>query len=278
MGDYRPLISDKMEGFFMNHEAPKFSISEFSKQARITVRTLRFYEELGLLVPTERNESGHRLYGLNELAKLQQIQSLKFLGYPLQEIKDFIKDEMDGAAQLEKSLPLQHKLLTEKRDELNQAIEAVERVQNLLKAGKSINWTVLSSLLFQMEHEEDLKEWAKEYLPESVAKEYFSLPKEYQQLLDVEMLDWLAKLEKLMQDNVPANSPEAFELLMGLTELATRHVEDKEAFAMELEKAQELMDQETMDFQFPTMLTSEQESYLMKIGEEMEALYKENEE
>ncbi|MCG5104096.1 MerR family transcriptional regulator [Oceanobacillus alkalisoli] len=262
----------------MNQETPKFSIREFSKRARITVRTLRFYEELGLLVPTERNESGHRLYGLNELAKLQQIQSMKFLGYPLQEIKEFIKDEIEVAAQLEKSLPWQHKLLTEKRDELNRSIEAVERVQNLLKEGIAVNWTVLSSLLFQIEHEEDLKEWAKEYLPEKVAEKYFSLPKEYQQKLDVEMLDWLAKLEKLMQDSVPANSPEAFELLMELTELATRHVEDKEAFAIELEKAQELMDQEIMDFQFPTMLTPEQESYLMKIGEEMEALYKDSEE
>lgn len=61
----------------MKNQGPAFTISEFGKRARITVRTLRFYEELGLLVPAQQNSSGHRLYGLAELAKLQQIQSLK---------------------------------------------------------------------------------------------------------------------------------------------------------------------------------------------------------
>lgn len=248
----------------MDNEAPRFTISEFSKRARITVRTLRFYEELGLLVPTEQNSSGYRLYGLKELAKLQQIQSLKFIGYSLQEIKDLIDDEADAATQLKKSLPWQHKLLTEKRNELNRAIEAVEKVQHLLEKEKSITWKILSSLLFQMEHERDLKEWAKEY---------FSLSKEYQQQLDIEMLDWLAKLKKLMQEDVSPSSPEAFEVLTELTEMATRHMEDTEAFAEEVEKAQKRMEQETVDFQFPTMLTPEQDAYLIKIGEVMKELY-----
>lgn len=257
----------------MDNEAPLFTINEFSKRARITVRTLRFYEELGLLVPTEQNSSGYRLYGLKELAKLQQIQSLKFIGYSLQEIKDLIDDEADAATQLKKSLPWQHKLLTEKRNELNRAIEAVEKVQHLLEKEKSITWKILSSLLFQMEHERDLKEWAKAYFSEDIANQYFSLSKEYQQQLDIEMLDWLAKLKKLMQEDVSPSSPEAFEVLTELTEMATRHMEDTEAFAEELEKAQKRMEQETADFQFPTMLTPEQDAYLIKIGEVMRELY-----
>lgn len=262
----------------MDNSAPMFTISEFGKRARISVRTLRFYEELGLLVPTERNSSGHRLYGLKELAKLQQIQSLKFLGYSLQEIKSLIEDNADAAVQLKKSLPWQHKLLIEKRDELNRAIDAVERVQSLLKGEKPITWTVLSSLLFQMEHEQDLKEWAKEFLPDDIAEQYFTLPKAYQNQLDVEMLDWLAKLKKVMQEGVAPSSPKAFEVLIELTEMATRHIEDTEVFAEELEKAQELMEKETMDFQFPNFLTPEEEVYLTEIGEAMEALYKEGKE
>lgn len=262
----------------MNQPTPKFSISEFSKQARITVRTLRFYEELGLLIPTEHNNAGHRLYGLTELAKLQQIQSLKFLGYPLQEIKAMIDNEADIVIQLEKSLPLQHKLLTEKRNELSRGIEAVERVQNLLEEGKPIHLAMLSSLLFQIEHEEDLKEWAKEYLPDATAELYFSLPKEQQVKLDLEMLDWISRLTKLMQDNTPADSQEAFGLLIELTEMATRHILNIDEFAEDLEKAQEIMKQDTMDFQFPSMLTPEQEAYIMKIGEEMEALYQDDHE
>jgi len=262
----------------MDNQEPVFTISEFGKRARITVRTLRFYEELGLLVATQKNKAGHRLYGLAELAKLQQIQSLKFIGYSLQEIANLIGEDTDALTQLENSLPLQHKLLTEKRNELNRAIEAIERVQFIMKDGKPVTWTILSSLLFQMEHEQDLKEWAKEYLSEPIANQFFSLPSELRQQMDIEMLDWLADLKKLMKEGVSAQSSEAFNLLVKLTEMATRHVDDKEKLAKELEKAQELMGSDVANFHFPSFLTPEEEAYLEEIGKSMEAMYNENEE
>lgn len=90
----------------MEDQEPAFTISEFGRRARITVRTLRFYEEIGLLIPAQQNSSGHRLYGLAELAKLQLIQSLKFLGYSLQEIKNLIGNDINAFAQLEKVITL----------------------------------------------------------------------------------------------------------------------------------------------------------------------------
>src|SRR5690625_4307161 len=85
----------------MDNKKPAFTISEFGKQARVSVRTLRYYEEIGLLVPMRKNSSGHRLYGLIELAKLQQIQSLKFLGYSLREIIDFMGSETSEFVRLD---------------------------------------------------------------------------------------------------------------------------------------------------------------------------------
>ncbi|WP_246516523.1 MerR family transcriptional regulator [Salicibibacter cibarius] len=108
----------------MENQDATFTIGEFGRRAGVTVRTLRFYEEFGLLIPTQQNTSGHRMYGLAELAKLQQIQSLKFIGYSLQEIKRLLEVNEDAFSQLKNSLPLQHQLLTEKRDELDRAIEA----------------------------------------------------------------------------------------------------------------------------------------------------------
>ncbi|RWR09296.1 MerR family transcriptional regulator [Siminovitchia fortis] len=261
----------------MESNEPMFTIGEFGRRARITVRTLRFYEELGLLVPSRKNSSGHRLYGLAELAKLQQIQSLKFLGYSLQEIKNLIGNDTNAFNQLEKSLPLQHKLLTKKRDELNRAIEAVEHVQRLMNEEKLVTWPVLSSLLFQIEHEEDQKEWVKEYFSDDeTANQFFSLSKKHRQQLDAEMLEWLASLKKLMKEGASPQSPEAFDILIKLTEMATRHVDDKEELAEQLEKAQELMESDVINFQFPTFLTPEEESFIEEIGKGMEALYNQN--
>ncbi|WP_240378010.1 MerR family transcriptional regulator [Bacillus piscicola] len=242
-----------------------FTISEFGKRARTTVRTLRFYEELGLLIPAKQNRSGHKLYGFEDLAKLQQIQSLKFLGYSLQEIKSLMDNKSDDFKQLEESLPWQHKLLTEKKNELNQAIEAVERVQFLLQEGKPITWTILGSLLFQMENEQDQIEWVKEYCSEEVAEQFSSLPKEQRLQMDIEMLDWLTELKKLIRDGASPQSSEALNLAVKLSEITMKHVENKEDAAKQIQKTQESMEGDTMDFKLPNIFTPEEENFLGEV-------------
>lgn len=249
----------------MENQEHVYTISEFGKNARTTVRTLRFYEELGLLTPVKHNKSGHKLYGFEDLAKLQQIQSLKFLGYSLQEIKSLMDNDSDVSKQLEKSLPWQHKLLTEKKNELNQAIEAIERVQFLLKEEKPITWTILGSLLFQMENEQDQIEWVKEYCSEEVAKQFSLIPKEQQQQMDIEMLDWLTELKELMSNGASPQSPEALNLAVKLSEITMKHVENKEESAKQIQEAQESMEADTMNFKLPTIFTAEEEIFLEEI-------------
>ena len=61
----------------MNETQPfLFTISQFGRKTGMTVRTLRFYEEIGVLIPTEYNKAGHRLYSMAALVRLQQIQAL----------------------------------------------------------------------------------------------------------------------------------------------------------------------------------------------------------
>jgi len=67
-------------------------IKEVAKQTKITVRTLRYYDQIGLLTASSKTEGGHRLYSEEELKKLQYIQFLKGMGYKLQDIKDMLSD------------------------------------------------------------------------------------------------------------------------------------------------------------------------------------------
>jgi DNA-binding transcriptional MerR regulator len=59
---------------------------EFARLAGVTVRALHHYDRIGLLKP-QRSSSGHRLYRLGDLERLEQIAALKFLDIPLREIK-----------------------------------------------------------------------------------------------------------------------------------------------------------------------------------------------
>src|SRR5687768_4532176 len=68
-----------------------FRIGEFSKLGRVTVKTLRWYDEVGLLVPDRVDEeTGYRYYAPTQLATLNRILALKELGFSLEQIGSYL--------------------------------------------------------------------------------------------------------------------------------------------------------------------------------------------
>ena len=65
-------------------------IGELAKRTGLTVRTLRYYDEIGLLSPPRRPGSTYRQYGDAEISRLQQIASLRQLGFSLDEIREIL--------------------------------------------------------------------------------------------------------------------------------------------------------------------------------------------
>ena len=63
-------------------------VGELAKRTGVSVRTLHYYEEIGLLAPSRRSEAGYRLYGDADVVRLQQIMSLRQLGFSLEQIRD----------------------------------------------------------------------------------------------------------------------------------------------------------------------------------------------
>jgi DNA-binding transcriptional MerR regulator len=69
----------------MQFEALK--VGELARRTGLTVRTLHHYDEIGLLRPSQHTGSGHRLYTAGDLARLQQVLSLRRLGFSLEEVR-----------------------------------------------------------------------------------------------------------------------------------------------------------------------------------------------
>lgn len=63
-------------------------VGELAQQTGVSVRTLHHYDEIGLLSPSRRTEAGYRLYGDDDIIRLQQIVSLRQLGFSLAQIQD----------------------------------------------------------------------------------------------------------------------------------------------------------------------------------------------
>jgi DNA-binding transcriptional MerR regulator len=70
----------------MRSEALK--VGELAKRTGLTIRTLHHYDEIGLVKPSSHTESGHRLYTAGDLARLQQVLSLRQIGFSLDQIRD----------------------------------------------------------------------------------------------------------------------------------------------------------------------------------------------
>ena len=76
----------------MNTKAIKktWKVGELAEDAGLTVRTLHYYDEIGILKPTHESEGGHRIYNRSDLETLQKILTLKQLGFSLEKIKEAV--------------------------------------------------------------------------------------------------------------------------------------------------------------------------------------------
>lgn len=118
-------------------------IGDFSKLSRITVRMLRHYDEIGLLVPLAIDErSGYRYYGEEQLLTANKIQLLKNLGFSLFVIKEALTN-FNNCDEMEKLLKLRQKELLSQEYELCKRIKLVESaLKNLKKEGNFMNYVV----------------------------------------------------------------------------------------------------------------------------------------
>ncbi len=100
-------------------------IGEFAKRAGVTPRTVRYYESLGLLGPSERQGSGFRYYTETELARLQKIGALKELGLSLEEIATVIPLYFEDPT----GLRGKRKILEILNDHLQEAEDKIDALQ-----------------------------------------------------------------------------------------------------------------------------------------------------
>ncbi len=73
-------------------EKAVWKVGELAGRTGLSVRTLHHYDEIGLLSPSRRTESGHRLYSGEDVLRLQRIRSLRSLGFGLEEIRGCLED------------------------------------------------------------------------------------------------------------------------------------------------------------------------------------------
>ena len=138
------------------------TVNEVSKLTGVSIRTLQYYDTIGLLPPTEYTEAGYRLYDDTAMERLQQILLFRELEFPLKEIKRII-DSPDFNRN--KALEQQMKLLTMKK----------EHLEGLISFARKIKETGVNKMNFQVFDTTKMDEYTKK------AKEQWGQTAEYKE-------------------------------------------------------------------------------------------------
>ena len=113
----------------------KMHIKEFAKLCGVSVRTLHYYDEIGLLKPSETDKfTGYRFYDKNSLLRMQEILFYRELDFSLSSIKEILSSENYDK---EKALSEQKNLLVLKKERFEKLISAIDgamRGENIMKA------------------------------------------------------------------------------------------------------------------------------------------------
>lgn len=116
-----------------------YTSGQFAKLAQVTLRTIRYYDKQNILKPTYVNESGNRFYTEQDFTRLQQILLLKYLGFPLKDIREMMITNM-GPHRMTDSLNIQLKLIRDRMEQLQQVESAISNTINELETSQEIDW------------------------------------------------------------------------------------------------------------------------------------------
>jgi len=124
-----------------------WKVGDIAKLTGLTIRTLRYYDQIGLFSPSGQTDSGHRLYTENDIERLHQILALKELGLSLEEIKSALVQENFNAGEI---LALQIDRLRTKIAVQQKLLNELEQASKLLKMKEPLSVDDFTRLLAMM--------------------------------------------------------------------------------------------------------------------------------
>lgn len=130
------------------------TVNEVSKLTKVSIRTLQYYDKIGLLKPTNFTQSGYRLYDDTALETLQQILLFRELEFPLKEIKKIIEQpDFDRKRALEQQI----EMLTMKKEHLENLINFARGIKAI--GGKTMDFSAFDTSKIDAYSKQAKEQW-----------------------------------------------------------------------------------------------------------------------
>jgi DNA-binding transcriptional MerR regulator len=183
-----------------------WKVGELAQLTGLTIRTLHHYDEIGLLAPSHHSGSGHRLYTAADIARLQQIKSLRQLGFSLAQVRDCL-----GRAEFDPLEVIQLHLARLREQMALQAslCQRLERIANRLRSAEEVSAeeflrTIEVMAMFEQYYTPEQLEQLRQR-KEMVGEERI-------RQVEQEWREIFAQLRTLMDQGTPPSSPPALEI------------------------------------------------------------------
>ncbi|KLA31743.1 MULTISPECIES: MerR family transcriptional regulator [Bacillus cereus group] len=236
----------------------KFSIGEFSKKTGISIPTLHYYDEIGLLQPEKNPSSGHRIYKYQDIITLQKIISLKFLGYSLDKVANLLH-ESSFSVDLNESLSLHLQVLEREQEQIEQSMQAIKRVMKLVEEEEEVDSTVLFSLIYGMNTEHTHKEWTERHKLTDIVEKISKKSEEDKIALDKTFIQLSKKVKQLYGKPVEDSK---------VQEMIKEYIEESFSFLSEdlIQKlantSVEELDMQELENMIPSPFTEDEQKWL----------------
>ncbi|ALC54379.1 MerR family transcriptional regulator [Bacillus thuringiensis] len=241
-------------------------ISEFASAGDVTVRTLRYYDKINLLKPSDYTEGGHRLYTKDDLYVLQQIQSFKHLGFSLSEIQNVILQRDIGTEEFLRQIHFQRELLLAEQERIAKVLSHMDEMTKKFQKEERVDVALFSSFLQTFIWEKENKEWLEEHFSKESVQAFYN-NKELKEKFDRRFMDVIGKLKKYKEEE---KNPSHHDVQVTLKEFF--NLIEKIADYLDISQSEvvSVIKQSKISIaEFPTLFTNEEEQYIKEAMNKM---------
>lgn len=191
-----------------------YKVGEVSKISGISVRTLHHYESKGLLLPSERNEAGYRLYTDDDLMRLQQILFYKTLDFSLEGIRNIMCDSnFDSCKALVEQRHLIKQQKTRMQSVLNLIDKTIQQLERKSKMDMSEKFSAFGDFDSKQYEEEAEQQWGDtDSYKESMQRTKYYTKSDWQNITQ-ENSEIIQALADLLENGSSASEEPVLELI-----------------------------------------------------------------
>ncbi|EIT84279.1 transcriptional regulator [Fictibacillus macauensis ZFHKF-1] len=216
-----------------------WTTGEVAKTRGISVRTLRYYDQIGLLTPSLKNDYGKRYYSQEDLFTLEKILLLKSLALPLKDIRRLL-----NTLSYPELLAAHHKALQEDLQATQKRIRETSSLLAMFKMEGEVPWETVISL--SQQPPEQTKKWQHFFQQDELQQLTTSIPNTGN-LTDTtnQYIVLLQRINICLKENQSPRSKEGYTIGQALTELAQATFGDNQALAEKFWEVRQKPSEET---------------------------------